>query len=113
MWEVSFVLGMLSLISAFIILATGLDKEHTPLKILFLILGLVNVLLLEQGVSIILNDAGATNTYDLLQNTVYPISLWGFISLFVIIMLLFIYDLFTWFGKRRAARENERLFGGW
>ena len=113
MWEVSFVLGLLSVIGAFSILAVGLDKEHTPLKILFLVLAMINILLLEQGVSILLKNAGATNTYGLVQNTLYPISLYSFITLFLIIMLAFIYSIFVWWKHKKVLDENERLFGGW
>lgn len=112
MWEVSFVLGLLSVISSFVILSVGLDKVHTPLKVLFLVMGGLNVLLLERGVAIILDNAGASSTYSLVENVVYPVSLWGLVVLIIIIVVLFIYDLFAMFNARRRKNDMS-LFGSW
>jgi len=112
-YEVTFTLGLLSIITTLIILSVGLNNKHTPLKILFLLISFSNLLILNRGVGKILSDNGYSTTANLINNTTYPLLLWGLVITTIIIIILFIADIFNYFRRKNQAKKYYLFGDGW
>jgi hypothetical protein len=88
-------------ITSLFILATGLDKEHSPLKLFFLMVGLINIPIMINGLIAILDASGMATVSAFMSNTVYPVAVNILRITIGIVMIMFISDVISVMSNRR------------
>lgn len=108
MYEVAYILGVGGIIISMFMLATGLDEEHSPLKLFFLMVGLINIPIMINGLIAILDAAGMETVKAFMSNTVYPITVNILRISIGVIMIMFISDVISVISNRRKLYLESR-----